>query len=242
MPATVRWPRRIVISAAIALTLLATAGPADAHPYGYPQTVTVAPDAVRPDVVHLTWKAGGVDELTLLGVHLGLLPQDRVLLDGAVDTRDADATVLASSASFANYLTRQMTVSSDGRACAGVVGRVGDIAVSGVDVDYTCWGAVGIARVEVRMLTDLDPAYRTVATGPKGKRQVYGTDEYSHDWLLGDAPPISAATPASAPEHGPTTAWKAARSVGPLLLLGAVGSLLRRQVRRRRNTRVRPSS
>ncbi|MEU0547796.1 hypothetical protein [Micromonospora sp. NPDC005979] len=239
MPATARWPRRVVISAAFTLTLLATAVPADAHPYGYPQTVTIAADAARPDVVHLTWKAGSVDELTLLGVHLGLLPQDRVLLDGAVDTRETDATILAGSKPFANYLLKQMTVSSDGRACAGVVGKTSD---SGVDVDYTCWGAVGIARVEVRMLTDLDPAYRTVATGPEGKRQVYGTDEYSHDWLLGDAPPTSAATPTSAADHGPTTAWKAARSIGPLLLLGAVGSLLRRQVRRRRLTRVRPSS
>lgn len=242
MPATARWPRRVVISAAFTLTLLATAVPADAHPYGYPQTVTVAADAAQPEVVHLTWKAGGVDELTLLGVHLGLLPQDRVLLDGAVDTREKDATILAGSKPFADYLLKQMTVSNAGRACAGTVNRASDLAASGVDVDYTCWGAVGVARVEVRMLTDLDPAYRTVATGPKGKRQVYGLDAYSHDWLLGDAPSPSAATPASAAEQGPAIAWKVARSVGPLLLVAAVGSLLRRQVHRRRITRIRPSS
>lgn len=236
MPATARWPRRVVISAAFTLTLLATAVPADAHPYGYPQTVTIAADAARPDVVHLTWKAGSVDELTLLGVHLGLLPQDRVLLDGAVDTRDTDATILATSPPFANYLRTQMTVSSDGHACTGVVGKASDLTASGVDVDYTCPGPLGVARIDIRMLTDLDPAYRTVATGPEGKRQVYGTDGYSHDWVLGDAPPTSAA------DHDPATAWKVARSVGPLLLVAAVGSLLRRQVRRRRITRVRPSS
>ncbi|MFI5926377.1 hypothetical protein ACIA3K_10345 [Micromonospora sp. NPDC051543] len=239
MPATARWPRRVVTSAAFTLTLLTTAIPADAHPYGYPQTVTIATDAARPDLVRLRWKPGGVDELTLLGVHLGLLPQDRVLLDGAVDTRDTDATVLAASPLFATYLLKQMTVSSDGHACAGVVGKTSD---SGVDVDYTCPGPLGVARIEIRMLSDLDPAYRTVATGPKGKRQVYGPDEYSHDWLLGDAPPTTAAATASAADHGPTTAWKVARSVGPLLLVAAVGSLLRRQVRRRRATRVRPSS
>ncbi|MEV4215974.1 hypothetical protein [Micromonospora sp. NPDC049662] len=240
MPATARWPRRVVISAAFTLTLLALAVPADAHPYGYPQTVTVAADAARPDVVHLTWKPGGVDELTVLGVHLGLLPQDRVLLDGAVDTRDKDATILAGSKPFADYLLKQMTVSNAGRACAGTVKKAGDLAASGVDVDYTCWGAVGIARVEVRMLTDLDPAYRTVATGPKGKRQVYGTDEYSHDWLLGDVPPPAAATGGTG--HAQSTTRRLVMSVGPLLLVGAVGSLLRRQLRRRRVTRVRPSS
>ncbi|WP_433536719.1 hypothetical protein ACQPZK_02415 [Micromonospora sp. CA-249363] len=240
MPATARWPRRVVISAAFTLTLLATAVPADAHPYGYPQTVTVAPDAARPDVVHLTWKAGSVDELTLLGVHLGLLPQDRVLLDGAVDTRDKDAAVLANSAPFANYLLKQMTVNGDGHACAGTVKKASDLAADGVDVDYTCPGPLGVARIDIRMLTDLDPAYRTVATGPKGKRQVYGTDEYSHDWLLGDAPPQAAAD--SGTGHGQNTLRRVAMAVGPLLLVAAVGSLLRRQVRRRRITRVRPSS
>ncbi|MET8278663.1 hypothetical protein [Micromonospora sp. NPDC005174] len=237
MPETARWPRRVVMSAAATLALLAPAVPAAAHPYGYPQTVTIAADAARPDVVHLRWKPGGVDELTLLGVHLGLLPQDRVLLDGAVDTREKDATILAGSKLFANYLLRQMTVSSDGHACAGVVGKASD---SGVDVDYTCPGPIGVARIEIRMLSDLDPAYRTVATGPKGKRQVYGPDAYFHDWLLGDAPPSAAADSGTGHDRG--TAQLAALAVGPLLLVAAAVSILRRQVRRRRVSRVRPSS
>ncbi|MCZ7377239.1 hypothetical protein [Micromonospora sp. WMMC250] len=237
MPATARWPRRVVISAVFTLTLLATAVPADAHPYGYPQAVTIAPDAARPDVVHLTWKPGGVDELTLLGVHLGVLPQDRVLLDGAVDTQENDATILVGSKPFADYLLEQMTASSDGQACAGVIGKASD---TGVDVDYTCPGPLGIARIEIRMLSDLDPAYRTVATGPKGKRQVYGPDEYSHDWVLDDAPPPAVADSGTGHDQG--TTQRIALAVGPLLLVAAAGSLLRRQVRRRRITRIRPSS
>ena len=240
MPSTARWPRRVVIAVAFTLTLLAMAVPAEAHPYGYPQTVTIAADAARPEVVHLTWKAGGVDELTLLGVHLGLLPQDRVLLDGAVDTRDSDGTVLASSTQFASYLLRQLTLSSDGHACAGTVGKASGLAASGVDVGYTCPGPVGVARIEVRMLSDLDPAYRTVATGPQGKRQVYGADAYSHDWVLGDVP-AAVASGASDVGHDRATAWKVAGSVGPLLLLAAVVALLRHQVRRRRVAHARPS-
>ncbi|MFG1648695.1 hypothetical protein ACGFIE_02115 [Micromonospora sp. NPDC049275] len=240
MPPTAPWPRRVVIAVAFTVTLLAMAVPAGAHPYGYPQTVTVAADAARPEVVHLRWKAGGVDELTLLGVKLGLLPQDRVLLDGAISFQASDATVLASSAPFANYLLTQMTVSSDGHACAGTVDPPRDLAGSGVDVDYTCTGPVGVARVEVRMLSDLDQAYQTVATGPQGKRQVYGPGRYAHDWALGDVP---AASEASVADHGHdrATAWKVAGSVGPLLLVAAVVALLRRQVRRRRLARARPS-
>ncbi|MFF0234679.1 hypothetical protein [Micromonospora sp. NPDC005254] len=241
MPSTARWPRRVVMSVAFTLTLLATAVPAAAHPYGYPQTVTIAADAARDEVVHLTWKPGGVDELTLLGVHLGLLPQDRVLLDGAISFQASDATVLASSTPFANYLLKQMTVSSDGNACAGTVTPQGDLANSGVDVDYTCPGPVGKARIEVRMLSDLDPAYQTVATGPQGQHQVYGPGRYAHDWVLGDVPAASVASVASATDHGPATAWKVARSVGPLLLVAAVVALLRRQLRRRRVAHARPS-
>ena len=235
MPSTARWPRRVVIAVAFTLTLLAPAIPAGAHPYGYPQTVTIAADATRPEVVRLTWKAGGVDELTLLGVRLGLLPQDRVLLDGATSFQASDATVLASSAPFANYLLTQMTVSSDGRACAGAVDPPSALVGSGVDVDYTCAGPVGVARIEVRMLADLDPAYQTVATGPGGKRQVYGPGRYAHDWVLGDAPAVSEASVA---DHDRAAPWKVAGSVGPLLVIGAVVALLRR----RRVARARPSS
>ncbi|MEU5779672.1 hypothetical protein [Micromonospora lupini] len=239
MPSTARWPRRVVIAVAFTVTLLAVAVPAGAHPYGYPQTVTIAADATRPEVVRLTWKAGGVDELTLLGVKLGLLPQDRVLLDGATSFQASDATVLAASAPFANYLLTQMTVRSNGHACAGTVDPPSDLAASGVDVDYTCAGPVGAARIEVRMLSDLDPAYQTVATGPQGQRQVYGPGRYAHDWALGDAPAASEA--ASVTDHGPATVWKVAGSVGPLLLVAAVVALLRRQVRRRRVAHARPS-
>ncbi|MBG6101888.1 hypothetical protein IW249_002302 [Micromonospora vinacea] len=239
MPSTPRWPRRVVISVAFTLTLLAAPVPAGAHPYGYPQTVTIAADATRPEVVRLTWKAGGVDELTVLGVRLGLLPQDRVLLDGAISFQASDATVLASSASFATYLLQQMTVTSDGHACAGTVDTPSDLAGSGVDVDYLCAGPIGAARIEVRMLSDLDPAYQTVATGPWGQRQVYGPGRYAHDWALGDAP---SASDAGVADHGRATSWKVAGSVGPLLLIAAVVTLLRRQVRRRRVARARPSS
>ncbi|MEV4825380.1 hypothetical protein [Micromonospora sp. NPDC049274] len=240
MPSTAPWPRRVVIAVAFAVTLLAMAVPAGAHPYGYPQTVTVAADAARPEVVHLRWKAGGVDELTLLGAKLGLLPQDRVLLDGAISFQASDATVLASSAPFTSYLLTQMTVSSDGHACAGTVDPPRDLTGSGVDVDYTCTGPVGAARVEVRMLSDLDQAYQTVATGPQGQRQVYGPGRYAHDWALGDVPAASEASVADH-DHDRATAWKVAGSVGPLLLVAAVVALLRRQVRRRRLARPRPS-
>ncbi|MEU7750709.1 hypothetical protein AB0B57_22065 [Micromonospora sp. NPDC049101] len=65
---------------------------------------------------------------------------------------------------------------------------------------------------------------------------VDGPGRYAHDRALGDVPAASVA------DHDRATAWKVAASVGPLLLLATVVSLLRRQVRRRRAARNRQSS
>ncbi|MBM0232245.1 hypothetical protein JNW91_10460 [Micromonospora sp. STR1_7] len=221
----------------VAITLtLATAVPVEAHPYGYPQTVTIAADADRHEVVRLTWKVGGVDELTLLGVKLGLLPQERVMLDGAISVQASDPTVLGPSEQFASYLLKQMTVSSGGHACAGAVEPPSDLVGSGVDVDYRCPGSVGAARIEIRMLSDLDPAYQTVATGPQGQRQVYGPGRYAHDWALGDAPV------AGDPGHDRSIAPRIATAVVGVLLVVAAVLLLRRRARRRRVVPTRTSS
>jgi hypothetical protein len=86
------------------------------------------------------WKVGGVDDLNLLGVALGPLPQDRVALDGAVFFRESDATAIGPSDRFAAYLLKQIMVASGGRACAGSIAPPTDLAKTGVTIDYTCPG------------------------------------------------------------------------------------------------------
>ncbi|MEV4350936.1 hypothetical protein AB0J83_41295 [Actinoplanes sp. NPDC049596] len=161
---------------------LLPARPAAAHPFGDPQTVTVALDPARPDVVRIRWKVGGLDDLTLLGVALGVLPGDRVLLDGAVFYRPSDAAAIGPSAQLAAYLLKQITVTG----CTGAVRTPGDLAREGVTVDYACPAPVGRAAVTVRTLTDLNPAYQTLATGPGDQHAVYRDGEATHDWVLGD--------------------------------------------------------
>lgn len=174
------------------LALLVVAGvvfgppaPAQAHPFGDPQTVAIAADPARPDVVRVRWKVGGLDDLTLLGVKLGLLPEDRVFLDGAVFYQDSDEAAIAPSGQFADYLLRQIAVTGDGDKCAGTVEPPTDLARSGATVDFTCPRVVGEATVAVRTLIDLHPAYQTLASGPGGQRAVYKADAASHEWELG---------------------------------------------------------
>ncbi|GAA2623124.1 hypothetical protein GCM10010399_62930 [Dactylosporangium fulvum] len=209
---------------AFVVAVLAAPAPAAAHPFGDPQTVAVALDQERPEVVRVRWKVGGLDDLTLLGVALGLLPQDRVMLDGAVFYHDADAAAIGPSDKFAAYLLRQITVASGGRSCAGAVEPPADLARTGVTIAYTCPGPVATASVAVRTLTDLNPAYQTLATGPDGERAVYRSDAASHDWALGDAPA----------RGGTDLGRSAAVQVGGVLFAGAAGGALIWWLRRRR--------
>jgi hypothetical protein len=222
-----------------AATVFAMPEPAEAHPFGDPQTVAIALGQDRPEVVRVRWKVGGLDDLTVLGVALGLLPPDRVMLDGAVSFREADAAAIGPSDKFAAYLLKQITVGSGGRACAGSVEPPTDLAKTGVTVDYTCPGPVGTATVAVRMLTDLNPAYRTLATGPDGQRAVYGSDQYSHDWALADPAATMGAGAASPAATGSTHLGRSAAVqvsivVGVVLLAAVAALLLFRWLSRRK--------
>jgi hypothetical protein len=200
--------------------------PAAAHPFGDPQTVTVTPDGQRPDMVRVTWRVGGPDDLTLLGVSLGLLPRDRTRADGTVDYRYTDPGVVGASAAFTGYLLDRITVTgADARPCAGDVEPIHALALKGATVDYVCPGPVATATVAVRMLTDLNPAYRALATGPSGQRAVYDSAAESHAWTLVGVPPVAGT--------GRSALWQLAVVVGVLLLAVAAGPAI---LRRRRVT------
>ncbi|MET7747559.1 hypothetical protein [Micromonospora sp. NPDC005367] len=184
-----RWRGAVTAFALAMCSAVATAAsvalvPAAAHPFGDPQTVAVARDEQRPDVVHVRWRVGGPDDLTLLGVSLGLLPEDRLLPDGNVDYRYSDPGLVGPSEQFSAYLLKRITVTADGRPCVGAVEPPRAVARTGATVDFTCPGPVGSATVTMRTLTDLNSAYRALATGPDGQRAVYDSVRESHDWVL----------------------------------------------------------
>jgi hypothetical protein len=197
--------------------------PAGAHPFGDPQTVAIALDPARDNVVRVRWKVGGLDDLTLLGVSLGLIPTERVMLDGAVFYQESDGAAVGPSDKFAAYLLRQITVVSAGKPCTGEVAPPVDVAKSGVQIAYTCAAKVGAATVSVKTLTDLNPAYRTLATGPNGERAVYATTKNSFDWKFSDA------VMAENVSRGRSAVLQIASVVGGVLLLAAVAIVLRRR-------------
>jgi hypothetical protein len=211
---------------AVAASVILAPAPAAAHPSGDPQTVSIARDDKRPEVVRVRWRAGGPDDLTLLGVSLGLLPPDRVLLDGAVDYRSTDPALIASSEKFSAYLLKQITVTDGPRPCVGAVTESKAMARAGVTVDYTCPEPVERVTVAVRMLTDLNPAYRATATGPGGQHAVYGSGEDSHDWTLVGTPAASSTERAGSTERGANTDPGRSAEPGRSVALAGGGALV----------------
>ncbi|WP_326557450.1 hypothetical protein [Micromonospora sp. NBC_01796] len=219
---------RVLAAFAAAVLVTAVPAPAAAHPFGDPQTVAITLDEHRPEVVHVRWRVGGPDDLTLLGVSLGLLPSDRVLLDDAVDYRSTDPALIGSSTQLGAYLLKQITVADGGRQCVGAVEPPMALARTGATVDYTCPEPVGTVTVAVRMLTDLSPAYRTLATGPGGQRALYDSSTDSHDWVLAGAVPRRDTSP------GRTAALRPAAVAGGTLVAVLAALLVWRRLRRPR--------
>ncbi len=223
-----RWlnPRRATAAvAAFAAVTASGVTSAAAHPFGDPQTVKVA--LTSANVVRVHWKVGGLDDLTLLGVALGLLPKDRVMLDGAVFFRPSDAAAVGLSRQFADYLARRITVTTEGTNCVGKVQPPKDVATTGALVDYTCPGPVGAAVISVQTLTDLDPNYETLATGPAGERAVYAANRPSHEWVLGSVQQAPHQT------TGRSAAIQLTAVLGGVLLAAGAGLLVVRRWRRR---------
>lgn len=200
----------LALLAPLLLGPLLVAPPASAHPFGPPQTAEVSASGDR---VLVQWRFGATDDISYLAAALEALPPERILLDGVVLYEEGDDELLATSDAFEPYVLEHLAVTRGGSACSGTVDSASDLAADGVVVGFACPSGTGPVSVTVDMLTDLHPAYRTLATGPSGQKAVYAADTPSHDWSLS-----LAAAPAESLEAS------AARQMG--LVAGGLGLVL----------------
>jgi hypothetical protein len=175
-------------------------------------------------VVSVEWRVGGLDDLTLLGIELGVLPEDRLMLDGAISFEDGDPEAVAASEEFRDYLLDRIQVASGDADCAGEVTEVDDLTDGAAHLEFTCPDPVSTATVTVQTLTDLHPAYRTLASGPAGQRAVYESQADTHDWSLGSGDP-------AATEEARSAAVQLSGVAGVVLLTLAAVAVLRRRKR-----------
>lgn len=205
--------------------------PASAHPFGDPQTLELTADG--RDVV-AEWRVGGDDDLVLLGISLGLLPKDRILLDGAVVPEPADAETMAAAPEFEAYLTERITVTAQSQQCPGNATDASTLTDGAVTLTFSCPTALDDVEVTSRMLTDLHPAYRLLATGPQGQKATYNRGDPRHLWAFDQEPSPAAA----ANDLGRSAALQIAAVLGALAVLVLVASLGRRRWQRTREVRA----
>jgi hypothetical protein len=184
VPVLSRLVRRSMSVAAALVVTLGTAGAAQAHPFGDPQTARISIDAGDSRIVHVDWKPGALDDLALLRDFLEL-PGRRTSYDDGLPSLTESAQAareLADAPELARYLLERVSVTSVGATCVGSARPVESLAGHGAGLDFTCPAPVESAAVTVRTLTDLDPAYRTLATGPGSQRAVYDIDHETREW------------------------------------------------------------
>ncbi len=132
----------------------------------------------------MQWRPGAIDDLALLRDQLGL-PGAKTSYDGGLpslaDSAEA-ARELTSAAELPDYLLRRIAVTSAGGTCVGKALPITSLVREGVTLQFRCPAAVEKADIVLRTLTDLHPAYRTLATGPGGQRAVYDISHESHAW------------------------------------------------------------
>lgn len=198
-------PRRGVAAlvAVVAAGLLAGAAvPAAAHPFGPPPVGRLDADGRR---LVLRWEAAPDDYLALAGA-LGVLPDRQVFffegtepVAGPSGVAPDEEQRLAAAPAFAAYLRDGTAVRQDGRPCPAEVAETAQLAERGVELVFTCPAPVREVDVEVRLLTDLHPAYRTVALaqGADPARRLYTLDRPVHSWRFG-AGGVGRATPLAA--------------------------------------------
>jgi hypothetical protein len=212
----------------VALASVPTWAPtaAYAHPFGEPQSVEVA---ATPTGVRVVWQATP-DDVIALAAHLGVVGGSHIVVfeDGEYDADQSSESAgirLAEEAPvLADYLDEHIRINTADGPCTGELAPVADVMATGATVDFDCGGPVDEATIAVTTLTDLDPAYRTLATGPEGQRHAYTSDADSFGWSIdGAADPVT-------PSAGRSAALQLGGMAAGCVLLALVVGVVRRRV------------
>lgn len=174
--------RRLRALGVVAGVLLAAtaAVPASAHPFGAPQTATITGTTGAPEVI---WRFGASDDIAYLAVQVGALPPDRMMLDGVVLYESGDEKALARSDAYADYVLDHIRI----EGCDGSASAAEDLIADGTTVTFDCPSPASATTIEIDMMTDLHPAYQTLASGPNGQKAAYAGTTRSHGWSLDES-------------------------------------------------------
>jgi len=186
------WTRRCaaLTSLAGAAFCLSPTLAADAHPFGEPQSAEIS---ATDDGLRIVWNASPDDLGVLaawLGVNAGSLT---VIEDGELvpdESTEPPGVRLARASQLSAYLLERIEVRAD-EPCSGTLLPVDDVEATGATLDFDCGGPVPAADVRIATLTDVDEAYRTLASGPFGQGEAYVADTGAVTWALTTADAVA---------------------------------------------------
>jgi hypothetical protein len=179
----------VVVALAASTVLLTAPPPADAHPFGPPPTARIWAEG---DVVTIDW-AAAPDDLALIGVELGLLPEDTpdAYLEAPtqVAPERAHEEQMSRSPELVDYLLERVRVIQRGRDCEGGVEPIERFLTRGATVVHRCAEPVTEVEVEIGLLHDVHPAYRTFAFSASDEAEpsqaVFTAASPRHTWRFG---------------------------------------------------------
>ncbi len=181
-------PRRRA-PAALLLALaawVATAAPAHAHAAGElpharlsaeGDTVTVHWTGAADDAADMVVAAGLWDEEVFLAYLDVLFGGDEALLPDA-----EEIAAVSSDPQLAAYLEERVTIRQDGQECASRAAPAEDFLADGATITFTCPEPVAEAEVEITLLHDRDPAYRTFSVDGTAQYAVHTAAQPAHPW------------------------------------------------------------
>jgi len=215
--------------------LLAVLGVALLAPAAYGHAAGELPHArlsAEGTTVTVQWTAAP-DDAADMAVAAGLWPEETflayldVLFGGDEEVLpDADeVAALSSDPALTAYLEDGIRIRQAGQECPGAASPAADFIADGATLTFTCPEPVTQAEVEITLLQDRDPAYRTFSVDGTAQYAVHTSAQPAHPWDF---------TLAQQDTAGVEVTWLLAGVVGILLAAGA--ALLRLWPRQRATT------
>ncbi len=164
------------------------------------------------------------DDAADLVVAAGLWPEEVFLAyldvlfggDPGLLPDDAEIAEVSADPALADYLTERVRIRQQGNDCPGDARVAADFIEDGATLVFTCPDTVTEAEVDITLLHDRDPAYRTFSVDGTAQYAVHTADRSAHPWDF---------TLAQQAEGGVSVAVLLAAA--GVILLGAAGLLAR---------------
>lgn len=226
--------RRHPPGAASLVLLLAVLGVALAAPAAYGHAAGELPHArlsAEDTTVTVQWTAAP-DDAADMAVAAGVWPEETflayldVLFGGDEEVLpDADeVAALSTDPALTAYLEDGVRIRQQGRECPGAASPAEDFIADGATLAFTCPEPVTRAEVEITLLQDRDPAYRTFSVDGTAQYAVHTAAQPAHPWDF---------TLAQQDADGVEVTWLLA---GVVVVLLAAGAALARLWSRQRGT------